>query len=294
MSISNRRRRPVRAFAVGLVAAITAGLIIGCGPHATAEQMQTLKDAKAAYKDQQYEYAIRLATKVVDDAPPSATRWDARLTRGLAHAQLGRPDEARQDLTTCAEDPEGNDRWKAHSALGTLAFGSHDWENAERHYVAALAEMPGGAARADEASDWEKLIGPLEEAVSPKPPPVDAVLYRVVCAKERQGKWDSARAECARIVREFPKSPFAEFAQRRLDARPDHFAIQCGEYNEPGVAEKAAVALRNLGFEAYTRPEERGHRTLHVVLVGRYARFEDAEAALANVRWQVAGAEVWP
>lgn len=287
-SVFESRWRPA-AIGCALIA------IAGCGPRVTSEQMQTLDEARAAYKQKQFDYAVRLTSRLIEEAPESDTRWDARMTRGLAYAQLNRPDAARQDLTICAEASSGPaNRWRAHAALGTLAFESRDWAGAERYYSTALAEMPGGPARKREPTKLETLWEPLEEAMTPTPPPIEAVLFRIGCAKERQGKWDAAREEFGRIASEYPTSAFAEAAQRRLDARADHFAILCGEYNEPSVAERHAGRMRHLGFEVYVRPEERAFKTVYVVLVGRYERFEDAEAALPDVRWQSGNAQVWP
>jgi tetratricopeptide (TPR) repeat protein len=166
-------------------------------------------------------------------------------------------------------DAEPEVTWKAYVVLGYLHFEEEQWEPALRAYSAALSRMP-------------------------PEPPIDEVCFNLGQCYERLGRWVEAQVFFRRITERYLFSKIAVKAQRRLDIRPTHFAVQCGAFRQLDNAERMQADLEQKGLLAYIREERRGSTTLHIVLVGRYATYDEGQRGLATVQQYVSDALLWP
>jgi tetratricopeptide (TPR) repeat protein len=242
--------------------------LTGC--HGLSEQRQWLAEGEQAYRERQYDQAVQRLTLVVNAAPDRPVGERALYVRALAHLRAGRRLQARADLTNCLETASDADiRWRAFTVLGTIDYEDGQWASAARAYSVA----------AD---------------VAPRTPPTDVILFRLGLCHERSGHWSEARRPYQRIVSEFPGSELASAAARRLQINASCFAVQCGVFAQPQNAQRLAGDLQREGLSACVRTEPRAGGAVQVVLVGRFARYEEALHELARVKGYVPGAVLWP
>ena len=77
--------------------------------------------------------------------------------------------------------------------------------------------------------------------------------------------------------------------------RAEHFAVQCGAFRQRSNAESLRAELNGKALDAYIREETRGRTAMYVVLVGRYASYDNARAQLAMIKENFAAdALLWP
>lgn len=242
----------------------------GCADR-TAQQNERLAEAKQAQDAGQHSRAVDVLTRLIAEAQDGQASCRALYLRGKSYSLAGRADLALADLRRCTEqnaDPEST--WRAFVLLGTIHFEERaDWPAAREAYAAAAARMPGESRR-------------------------DVVLFRLGIACERTGQWGAALRWYDELVQRYPTSAAAQDARRRLSLRADHFAIQCGAFGVERNALELVTSLTRRGFEPYVRREPRGQTYLHVVLVGRYATYDEALRQLGALRQVVPNAVVWP
>lgn len=245
------------------------GLSAGC-----AQKPQTptvhLADAERAFRQERYQDAIGRLTVYLEQVPKGDEAVRARYVRGMAQAMMGRREAAFADLEWAAreaEDPEI--AWQPDAMLGVMHFEDEDWAAAERAFQRAVSRMPDV-------------------------PPKDALLFRVGLCRERQGLWSAAQTPYRNISERFPGGAYAEASERRLQLRSDHFAVQCGVYQQRENAVRMVDDLQARGLEARVSQQMRADQTYYVVLAGRYASYHEAVQGLARVRGYVPSAVLWP
>jgi tetratricopeptide (TPR) repeat protein len=254
----------------GVVSGVAAAcLALGCaGP--TAEQRRWLKESREAYDRQQFVQSIEktsLLLKQRDDGPEAA---EALYLRGSSFIKSGRRMEGMADLRRCADlDTNPDATWRAYVVLGTVHFEDGQWEPARQAYSAAAARMP-------------------------PEPPLPTVLWHLGVCCERTGRWRDARRPFSDLVQRFPRSNIANDARRRLELNTDHFSVQCGVFSQSVNAERLLQQLRAAGFDARARRESRHTGEVQVVLVGRYANYDEMLRQLGAVRRIHPEAVPWP
>lgn len=254
----------------GGLALALSGVLVGCETGDPRER-QLLAAAQDAYAAQRYETAADTLSNYILDFPAGAGLGRAYYLRGLSFAKSGRRPLAYSDLRQAVSVSDESDvLWRAYTALGTLYFEDHRWQEAATAYASAVPMMPTGA------------------------PPLDDALWRLAQAYERDGRWSLARRPLERLVRELPDSRLRSAAERRLTLRPDHFAVQCGVFSQDTLAADLAAKLSAKGLSAYVRREPRDSRTMNVVLVGKHTNYEEAWDAVERVRRYVPDAVLWP
>ena len=154
-------------------------------------------------------------------------------------------------------------------ALGILYFEDEDWSAAAQLFAAATTRMPAAA-------------------------PMDAVLFRTGLCYERMGRWTAALGPYRRIAGQFSSGPYGANAERRLQLRADHFAVQCGVYSRSENADQMVARLQQSGLRTSISQEQRGGTLCYVVLEGHYGTYPEALQALARVRGYVPEAVLWP
>ena len=112
--------------------------------------------------------------------------------------------------------------------------------------------------------------------------------------RERTGRWREAQESYQRINLQFPDGRYAAHAQRRIDLRADHFAIQMGVFTNRRNADRLVTELRQQEVGAYVHEELRSGVHYFVVLVGRHDTYEEVISALGRMKGYVRKAVIWP
>ena len=241
----------------------------GCTP-LTEGQRTMLVRGEQAFRNKDYDGAARQLSSFLAEAKDQPEAARARYVRGMAFALTGHRAQAYSDLRQAARTSVDRQlAWQPAVALGILYFEDEDWSAAAQLFAAAATRMPAA-------------------------PPMDAVLFRTGLCYERMGRWTAALAPYRRIAGQFSNGPYAANAERRLQLRADHFAIQCGVYSRSDNADHMVAKLQQSGLRPHISQEQRGGTLCHVVLEGRYGTYPEAIQALARVRGYVPEAVLWP
>jgi tetratricopeptide (TPR) repeat protein len=103
---------------------------------------------------------------------------------------------------------------------------------------------------------------------------VDEVHYERALARFRAGDWGQGQADLARVS---PRGPFGSKARTRLGLSA--YAVQVGAYE--AEAQARSLAFRTPGSAVRSAP---GEPPLHLVTVGRFPRFEEAQKELDRIK----------
>jgi tetratricopeptide (TPR) repeat protein len=103
---------------------------------------------------------------------------------------------------------------------------------------------------------------------------VDEVHYERALARFRSGDWPGGQADLARVG---PRGPFGAAARARSGLTA--YAVQLGAFETEPLAR--SMSLRVPGASVRTVP---GDPPLHLVTVGRFPRFEEAQRELERLR----------
>jgi len=246
-------------------------LLGGCATRLTKQQQMWLARGQEYYERDDYARAIDQCNHFLSEVSEGPEVVQALYIRGLSNAQAGHRAQAYADLRRCAATPTDSDLpWRAYVVLGTLHFEDEQWGLAAESLRAASDRMPDQ-------------------------PPKDAILFRLGLCHERLGQWQAALQRYDELARTFTSGAFVKAAQRRLSLRADYFAVQCGAFRQRSNAENLRADLNNKALDAYIQEETRGRTPMYVVLVGRYAGYDDARAQLALIKEQfVSDALLWP
>ena len=248
--------------------------LAGCTQGVTREQRAWLDEGRGAYERQDYVRAIPSLDRFLSEAPPGSDTPEALYLRGMCRAQTGRRPDAYSDLHRAALLASKNTElaWRTYLVLGTLYFEDEKWDPAAQSYRAALERMP-----------------------EPPAPPRDHVLFRLGLCHERLGQWSFALRFYGDLARQFGSGPYAEGAQRRLELRTDHFAIQAGAFRTRANAENLVADLGRKGLHAAIHEESRNRTPIYIVLIGSYASYDEARSHLEMIKRNfVPQAVMWP
>jgi len=193
---------------------------------------------------------------------------------------------------------------EAHHVLGLIALADGQVREAESHFRRCLRAGPSAelaaAARVGLARCALKRGAYLECRAAcleildqdPRTPRADEVFFLLAQADEEAGRAGEARQVLRKLVQEFPSSPFAERARRKLGMAPavpevapgGHYSVQVAAFSSQGNATRHAALLRQRGYPASVVAKRSGGTTLHVVRVGPYATKAQAQVLAAKLR----------
>jgi tetratricopeptide (TPR) repeat protein len=248
---------------------LVVAAVAGCADSQEQRRM-TLVQGERAFQNRQYDTAIGQLTAFLSEARDQPETGRALYVRGMALALTDQRPQAYADLERAARDARDPQvAWRAQAVLGVMRFEDQEWAGAAQALGSAASAMPAG-------------------------PPLDAVLFRLGLCQERLGRWGEAQTQYRRIVSQFTQGTYPGLAQRRLDLKADHFAVQCGAFAQVQNASAQAAQLQRAGLPAQVQRDVRGGATPYVVFVGRYATYAEAVDALARVRAIVPDAVIWP
>ena len=244
----------------GLVAAavLACGLAGGCVADVDAEGKRQLDACYDAYAGGRDEAAIEHASAFLRANSPSVRDDEAYYLRGLALSRQGDGVDARADLARAAGSDRRAVRSPALLALGDLALGGGDLERAETLYRRSLSA--GGAGK----------------------PPAQHAHLRLGHVLQRRGRWADADVQFSRVLHYFMDTEQARWAAARMHGRA--WTIRAGAFAGKAGAAAAAALLAKAELPAAVQVEMRGGSVMHMVSVGRYATYDQAAAALGEVR----------
>ncbi len=245
------------------------GTLVSCQELNERPRM-SLASGEQAYRNGQYGAAIQHLTSYLAGAERGPERARALYVRGMALALTQRREQARADLLRAARGAAGTDlAWQPYAVIGILHFEDENWVAGARALKTATKLMPAVA-------------------------PLDALLFRLGLCHERSGLWSAAATPYRHIVSQFPQGPYTRAADRRLQLRANHFAVQCGVFSSAENARRLVADLEDRGLATYVRQEQRDGARKYVVFEGYYESFGPAKRALARVRGYVRDAVLWP
>jgi tetratricopeptide (TPR) repeat protein len=268
----------------GFVAIGVMLVLSGCANGLTQQQRMWLTKGQEHYEREDFAGAIDQLSRFLSEVQEGPGVAQALYLRGMSNAQAGHRPQAYADLRRCVATPDNTDSvWRAYVVLGTLHFEDRQWPQAAENLRAAAERMPAAAGRLPTGAKRE-----------PAPLPKDIVLYRLGLCYERTGRWDEARRLYHEIMTAFPTGSSAPGAQRRYNRNAHHFAVQCGAFRDRGNAETLRDNLQAKGLEAYVQQEVHGRTPIYLVLIGRYAAYDEALSQLAMIQQFVPDAILWP
>ncbi|GIW71929.1 MAG: hypothetical protein KatS3mg102_1471 [Planctomycetota bacterium] len=178
----------------------------------------------------------------------------ARYWEGVILLELGQPELAEASFAIAIrESAQLRLRAQAITGLGDCAFARGDYEQAARQYRRAI-DLGAPGARNDYA------------------------LYRLGVAQQRAGDWGSGRNCYELLLRDYPHSPLAGLARRRLAFPLPGFHVEVAEFAEQTQAQLFSVRLRERGHPV-RRLELPGRSPRWLVWAGPFATYAEAAAA---------------
>jgi len=229
----------------------------GCASTARRDPMSYFDRGYAAFERGQWQAASDDFTQYLRMDPSSAHRSEVYYYRGLAEVRLGRRSEAKQDFyraVGAAADPKI--ATYARVALGNLYYEDGDDGRALATYGPVIRQ--GG----DDV-------------------PMEKVLLRMAVSLQRTGRWSTADAYLARVIRDYGRTPEATEARRRYRAKA--FTVQTGAYGSVATARSEAERLRRVGFAANVGRTISSGRSLHTVRVGAARTYTEADALASRL-----------
>ncbi len=246
-----------------LVAAVLAGVLAGAfgcnGRPLTPEARRLLESGIDAFRQSDHAAAVERLDTFLRDYGRMRRTDEAHYYRGLAHYQLSHTVAAREDFErTIARTRRDDLRGNSLIALGDMAYSDGDMAQAERMFAQSLDN--------------------LQRAV----PPRDHALYWLGMALQSQGRWHQADVYFNQLDGDFGGSELADRAGLLVNAR--HWTVQAGAFDNQSDANKLAATLRrnDLSVRLWWRMVA-GELVIYV-WVGQFSTYEQAEAAVPQVR----------
>jgi len=241
----------------------------GCVQHASPEAIKLLAEGRNAYERSDDQAVIARTSEFLATSAKTAEADVAYYLRGLAYYRAKNLPAAREDLKRSAARARGKDlHVKALKALGDLAYDTGDVNWAETLYREALDKM------------------------DPKAPPADEVRYRLGCALQRKGQWWQADSQFVRLGYDFPDSPAAHLAKRRVRCRA--WAFQIAAFDRKDLADSESARLAKLGLATTVRHAVIEGKLRFLVQAGWYDTCAAAEAAAGKIHNAAATAQLVP
>jgi len=236
---------------------------------------------------------------------PGAEPVHPNYSEGMEHFLAGRRAAAAMALREfVAVAPRDARVAEAHHVLGLIALADGRVREAEGEFRKCLRNGPSAelaaATRVDLARCALKRRAYLECRAAclemlddePRNPRADEVFFLLAEADEGAGRSGEARQVLRRLVENFPASPFAERARRKLGLAPStptvdpggRYSVQVAAFSLAQNAARHAALLRQRGYPARVVIRASGGTTLHTVRVGPYATRGEAESLAVRLR----------
>jgi TolA-binding protein len=191
---------------------------------------------------------------------PHSSRIDEALyLRGLARFNLKQYEGAKTDMLqaiSITKNPEL--RGKAAFSQGDLSFRTGDTTLAENMYRLATTSLPPHSDLMAEA------------------------YYRLGEVLQHEGQWRAADLQFNKAIFYFPDTKPARRAARAINSNA--WTVQAGFFTRLSAAQAGAKPFTASGLPAAAVMVRVDNATRYIVQIGRYDRFEDAQAMLPKVQ----------
>lgn len=231
---------------------------------------QELNKAGEDYRRQDYRGAQTKLDGILSTYHAYTGAAEAYYLRALVHVKQSNKTAALADAERCiALAQDKTLAAQAAAMAGTLSFEMGNEAKALDYFAKALKGMP------------EK-------------PPADLLRYRYAVCLQHEGRWSEARREFGTLLQRYPQSDISANARRMYEWKGDYFALQCGAYQDQSSATKQMQKLRKVGLSPRIETQTRLGKTLYMVFVGQYPKYDAAQEALRSVRAKVPNAVIAP
>jgi tetratricopeptide (TPR) repeat protein len=230
----------------------------GCDTLSQRAQGQ-LNSGFQKYQDQDNAGAVAEMDAFLRENPHSSSADKALYLRGLARYNLHQYEGAKADLLqaiSITKNPEL--RGKAALSQGDLSFETGDVTLAQNMYTLATTSLP------------------------PQSDLMAQAYYRLGCVLQRQGQWRAADQQFHKAIYYFPDSEPAHRSARAINANA--WTVQAGSYTRMSAAQAGAKRFISKELPATAAAIRVNNDTKFVIQIGRYDRFEDAQAMLPKVQ----------
>jgi tetratricopeptide (TPR) repeat protein len=233
-------------------------LAAGCTSLSQSAQRQ-LDSGLQKYQAQDNVGAVAEMDAFLRENPHSARTDEALYLRGLARYNLHQYENAKADLLqaiSITKNPEL--RGKAALAQGALSFETGDPTLAENMYRLATASLP------------------------PNSDLIAQAYYRLGEVLQREGQWRAADQQFHKAIYYFPDTEPGRRSARAINSNA--WTVQAGSYARMSAAQAGATRFTAGGMPATAVALRADNATRFVIQIGRYDRFEDAQAMLPKVQ----------
>ena len=250
---------------------MAAALTVFCGcASLPADAIRRLEQAQVHYDGNRFVDSKRALGLVISNYPETKGIDAAYYLRGMCYYREHRQDSARADFELALRHSNSADiTARASAQMGHIAYQRKAFAAASRSYAQAI----------DSAGDAAFM---------------DQVYYRYGDSLQKAGRWEAGRKVLPKVWTLYPNSTLVGYAKMKFGWPHQYHSIQCGAFNRSDLAQGLANNLRRQGFDASSEVNLRGQRVKHVVHVGRYRVFKDAESDLPRVRQHAADAFIVP
>ncbi len=233
-------------------------LAAGCDTLSERARMQ-LDSGYQKYQAQDNAGAAAEMDAFLKENAHSSRADEALYLRGLARYNLHQHEGAKADMLqaiSITKNPEL--RGKAALSQGDLSFETGDTTLAENMYRLAANSLP------------------------PQSDLMAQAYYRLGCVLQRQGQWPAADQQFHKAIYYFPDTEPARRSARAVNCNA--WTVQAGSYTRMSAAKAGATRFTAKDLPATTAAIRVDNTTRYVIQIGRYDRFEDAQAMLPKVQ----------
>jgi len=240
---------------------------IGCGGSAPPQGRRLLAESQKSLELKDYKGTIDTAGRFLREYGRTREAGRAYYLRGEAKLAMENTAGAKFDLEKAADvSGNGDVRANARLALAQLAFDSGNMIEAEKLYRSAISDIEIGKTPGDQAH------------------------YRLGCSLQRRGQWRHAELEFRKVIEYFSGSELSRRASRRVNATA--WTVQAGAFGDEARASSLVKTLRASGLASDVKPVLGQSGPLFIVVVSRYATYQQAARALNSVKKHQADAFV--
>jgi len=255
-----------------LISAIILGMAAGCATQKDPTVRQPLTDGEREFAAHNYDQAIADANRAIASQNVDVLA-EAYYLRASSEEQRPKqsPAESTADLVLARKDYEsaiGQHPGKpvdsrARGGLGNVEFFLEDYPDALENWSSAYNELDN--------PEWKQWI-----------------LYRMGECQQRLGRFEDADRTFGEVMREYPGTEVAGFAQSRRGVHG--FYVRLGAFSQPDDAEKAREAI----IAAGAVPVRMNDKGLIVIRTREVSSYSEAMTLKTSLSVRYPDAQIMP
>jgi len=225
-----------------------------------AKNDPTYRAADRAFLAGDWEKAVDLYSRYLDTNPSSPIADEALYYRARAYLKRGNYAAARGDFEYAMK------HGKSKQTRGMATVGLADTYFAEERFSQA-------------ALFYRKALRKYKNFIA-----ADEVLYRLGLACQRMSLWEEAGIYFSRLCSEFPSSPRAPLARRKVRFPEKFFSVQVGAFKAKSLAFALASRLEKAGFSSYVTNWTSDGEMWYYVRSGHFDTWAEAKNFAKSLR----------